>query len=90
MIDLGTHLNITSETCNSLFTRCYELFIINSGVVSTLWTFLRNRCPMKTYDFRVTVNNVTKTYRICAESYTIASNIIKTKFPVSAIISPAT
>lgn len=43
---------------------------------------------MKRYDFRVVVGAVNKTVSICAENYTIASNLIKCKFPASAIIWP--
>jgi hypothetical protein len=44
---------------------------------------------MNTYDFRVTPGSQDYTHRICAESYTIASNIIHCLLPLAAIISPA-
>jgi len=44
---------------------------------------------MNTYDFRVTLGSRNYTHRICAESYTIASNIIHCLLPAAAIISPA-
>lgn len=41
---------------------------------------------MKRYDFRVVLGSVNKTVSICAESYTIARNLVECKFPASAII----
>lgn len=43
---------------------------------------------MKTFDFRVTLGSRNFTLRICAENYTIASNLVSAKYPKSAIISP--
>lgn len=43
---------------------------------------------MKTFDFRVHLGSREFTKRICAENYTIASNLIHAMFPRSAIISP--
>lgn len=44
---------------------------------------------MNTYDFKVDLGGRHFTKRICAETYTIASNIIHCLYPASAIISPA-
>lgn len=43
---------------------------------------------MNTYDFQVDHGSRHYVKRICAENYTIASNIIHCLLPSSAIISP--
>lgn len=49
---------------------------------------MRRGNTMKTFWFKVDHGSCSDVYPICAESYSIASNIIHTKFPPSAIISP--